>query len=398
MLLKKKLVILIITLLLLVFGFFIQSDYVFSKSENKRIQNEVIIFTQMLIPYYLNGDLDQLCRIGLSFGYMQISSIPAYAKILYENDNDMIYFKIFSYDNLIGFSLHFLEDSEDSVVFVKPLDDNIWNKYKIFILIFQIVIVLFLTFFVFNQIFLPLDKLHKAISKFKSGIYTNIIKVDSDNEIGVLMKAFNEMSEKISRMIRSRELITRNIAHELKTTLAKIKLALSLKQGDELKRDLNTYVDYLRYIIDTMIEYEHIQEDGFILKQEICMSESVLLEALKNFQEGEEISLTIHKNVQVKCDIYLLSVAIKNLIENAIKYSSDGKVDITLNEDGIMFSNKGKALDNDISYYFEPFYRGEVAKNGYGLGLSIVNEIISLHSMNIDYCYSNGMHTFYIRF
>ena len=71
---------------------------------------------------------------------------------------------------------------------------------------------------------------------------------------------------------------------------------------------------------------------------------------------------------------------------------------IELSEKGIMFCNKGKPLQNDISYYFEPFYRGEITKSGYGLGLSIVNEIVKLHKMKIEYSYISDTHIFYIRF
>ena len=110
------------------------------------------------------------------------------------------------------------------------------------------------------------------------------------------------------------------------------------------------------------------------------------------------ICLNIIKSVKIKGDLHLFAVAIKNLIENAIKYSDNGEVNIELGENGILISNKGAPLANDISYYFEPFYRGDITKSGYGLGLSIVKEIISLHKMEINYRYDCGAHIFYIKF
>lgn len=392
--LKHKFIILIFILFFVTIAFFIQTNKMIQDSENKRLQNEMIVFAQILIPYYLSGNLDTVYKMGSGFGYTQVEKTPKNAKVLYESFNDILYFKIFTYDSFMGFSIIFLEDA---INFVKLIDNNIWNNYKILILLFQLGIIALLSFFLFHQVLRPLNKLRYAINELKGGIYAKMLKINQNDEIGRLMQTFNEMNEKISRLIKARELITRNIAHELKTPLAKIKLSLSLKEGDELKSDLKRYINSLDRISQNMLEYERIQEGGFKINFDEFLSESVLFEALKDL-EGEKIVLNIIKNIKIKGDLHLLSIAIKNLIENAIKYSDDGVVNIELSEQGIMFCNNGKPLENDISYYFEPFYRGDITKSGYGLGLSIVGEIIELHKMNIEYRYNSGKHIFYIRF
>lgn len=363
-------------------------------SENKQLQNEMIVFAQILIPYYLSGNLDVVFNMGQSFGYIQVEEVPKNSITLYESFNDILYFKIFTYDSYMGFSIKFLEDS---ISFVKLKNNNAWNKYKVVILLFQLSIISLLAFFLFHQILRPINKLHKAIDEVKSGIYAKMLKINQNDEIGLLIKTFNEMNEKISRLIKARELITRNIAHELKTPLAKIKLSLTLKEGEELKSDLNRYINSLNRISQNMLEYERIQDGDFKIHFKELLSETILFESLREL-EGEKISLNIIKSIKIQGDLHLLSIAIKNLIENAIKYSDDGIVNIELSECGIMFVNNGKPLENDISYYFEPFYRGDITKSGYGLGLSIVNEIIALHKMKIEYSYNNGKHIFYIRF
>ncbi|RAX53873.1 hypothetical protein CCY99_05690 [Helicobacter sp. 16-1353] len=392
--LKYKFIILIFILFFVTIAFFIQTNKMMQDSETKRLQNEMIVFAQILIPYYLSGNLDAVYKIGNGFGYTQMEKIPKNTQILYESFNDILYFKIFTYDSFIGFSITFLEDT---INFVKIIDNNAWNNYKILILLFQLSIIMLLSFFLFHQVLRPLNRLRYAINELKGGIYAKMLKINQNDEISRLMQTFNEMNEKISRLIKARELITRNIAHELKTPLAKIKLSLSLKDGDELKNDLKRYINSLDRISQNMLEYERIQEGGFKLHFDEFLSESILFEALKDI-ENQKIKLNIIKSIKIKGDMHLLSIAIKNLIENAIKYGDDGIVNIELSENGIMFRNKGKPLENDISYYFEPFYRGDITKSGYGLGLSIVSEIIELHKMSIEYCYNNEEHIFYIRF
>ena len=364
------------------------------ESESKRMQNEIVVFAQTLIPYYLNGNLSVIYKMSENFGYKRISSVAKNAEILYEKSNGILTFKIYEFDKFIGFSLIFLDDG---LHLVREKDLSKWDRYKTFMLIFQTSLILLIIFFLFYQVLRPLNLLKDSINELKSGVFAKKLAVHTNDEIGTLFKAFNEMNEKISRMIKARELITRNIAHELRTPLAKINLALSLKDGDELKNDLKKYIDSLNRISQNMLEFERIQDSNFKLKNDEFYSESAMFEALRDLGD-KPICLNVIKSVKIKGDLHLFSIAIKNLIENAIKYSIDGEVNIELNENGILFSNKGEMLKNDISYYFEPFYRGDITRSGYGLGLSIVKEIILLHKMSIKYQYDCGKHIFYIKF
>lgn len=375
--------------------FSMRTSSVLRESENKRLQNEIVVLVQTITPYYLNGNLSVVYRIGENFGYSRVNAIPKHAQTLYSESNGILGIKIFSYDNFIGFSVAFLDDN--GINLVRPKDENAWNRYKVFMLLFQSTLIVMILFFFFYQVLRPLNVLKDSIDEVKRGIFDKKLRIDSKDEMGALFKAFNEMNEKISKMVKARELITRNIAHELRTPLAKIQLSLEIKEGEELKSDLKKYINSLNHISQNMLDFERIQEENFELKNDEFLSESAVFEALRDLSD-KPICLNIIKSVKIKGDLHLFAVAIKNLIENAIKYSDNGEVNIELNEEGILFSNKGAPLANDISYYFEPFYRGDITKQGYGLGLSIVKEIISLHKMEINYRYDCGMHIFYIRF
>ena len=375
--------------------FSIRTSSVIHESESKRLQNEIIILVQTLTPYYLSGNLSAVYRIGANFGYTRTSTAPKNAQILYGESNGILNFKIFSYDNFVGFSVAFLDDN--GINLVRQKDTSAWDKYKVFMLLFQSALILMILFFFFYQILRPLNKLKDSLDELKRGIFAKKLHAHSSDEIGALFRAFNEMNEKITKMVKARELITRNIAHELRTPLAKIQLSLELKSGDELKKDLKKYINSLNRISQNMLDFERIQEENFALKNDEFLSESAVFEALKDLSD-KPICLNIIKSVKIKGDLHLFAVAIKNLIENAIKYSENGEVNIELGENGILISNKGTPLNNDISYYFEPFYRGDITKQGYGLGLSIVREIIMLHKMEINYRYDCGKHIFYIKF
>ena len=200
--------------------FSIHTSSAIHESEEKRLQNEIIVLVQTITPYYLNGNLGVAYKIGENFGYNRIATAPKNAEILYSESNGILNFKIFSYDNFVGFSVAFLDDN--GINLVRQKDLNAWDKYKVFMLLFQSALIMMILFFFFYQVLRPLNVLKDSIDELKRGIFAKKLRVDSKDEIGALFRAFNEMNEKISRMIKARELITRNIAHELRTPLAKI--------------------------------------------------------------------------------------------------------------------------------------------------------------------------------
>lgn len=374
-------------------GFFFKINNIAKNNAIARLQSEIYIFTQTIMPYFVSGNLEAVYRISYNFGFQNIYEMPQNRVLLHKENNGILQVETFAFGNNVGVSVGFLGRE---LIFAKGFKSSFWNDYTILVLIFQLGIYGLLIFFFFYQIFRPLKQLKNAINELKSGIYAKMIKIKNYNEIGELLGAFNEMNEKISRLIKARELITRNIAHELKTPLAKMKLALDLKDGIELKNDIKQYINSLDRISRNMLEYERIQASGFVLRKTEFLSESMVFEAIKSL-EHSKISLNIIKNIKIKGDLALLSVAMKNLVENAIKYSSDGVCDIEISENGISFANNGDELKNDISYYFEPFYRGDIIQSGYGLGLSIVREILGLHKMDLEYSY-NRRHVFFVRF
>jgi two-component system OmpR family sensor kinase len=91
-------------------------------------------------------------------------------------------------------------------------------------------------------------------------------------------------------------------------------------------------------------------------------------------------------------------VAIKNLIDNAIKYSDDKKVTIKTNDKSeIIFENSGKGLAYPLEDYFEPFFANENKnKNSFGLGLYIVNSILKANDYVLKYEYKDEINIFTI--
>ncbi|RXJ88266.1 two-component sensor histidine kinase, partial [Malaciobacter molluscorum] len=93
---------------------------------------------------------------------------------------------------------------------------------------------------------------------------------------------------------------------------------------------------------------------------------------------------------RLNADTAMLSVALKNLIDNAIKFSPDRHACISANKYKIDFISKGEKLKNNLEYYTEPFSQEEKRSDGFGLGLYIVKTIAHLHGYRLVYQHNAG--------
>lgn len=87
-------------------------------------------------------------------------------------------------------------------------------------------------------------------------------------------------------------------------------------------------------------------------------------------------SKNLADNIRIKADFKLLSIAIKNIIDNAMKYSDDKKVKNFTKNGALEFYTLGEEMSGKLEYYIEPFTKGDNAKQSFGLGLYIVDSIV----------------------
>jgi two-component system OmpR family sensor kinase len=98
-----------------------------------------------------------------------------------------------------------------------------------------------------------------------------------------------------------------------------------------------------------------------------------------------------------KVDVSMFSIALKNLIDNAIKFSPNNKAIINASKEQIEISSLGEPLKYDLDYYTEAFSQEEKRSDGFGLGLYIVKTIVNLHGYKFTYHYKDGKNYFVIK-
>ena len=113
--------------------------------------------------------------------------------------------------------------------------------------------------------------------------------------------------------------------------------------------------------------------------------------------EHHQIEIIDNFNLYLNVDFELFSIALKNLVDNAITYNTNGNPKIFIEKNFIQVSNKADKLKKDVEEYYKPFnHEYEDSSDGLGLGLYISNNIIKIHNFKLEYEYIDGYHNFII--
>jgi len=250
---------------------------------------------------------------------------------------------------------------------------------------------------------------HSAL-RIAEGELSHRAEVKGKDEIGKLCRAFNRMADKLERMIRGGRELTANISHELRSPLARIRVAEELlrerlERGDyeDLGRhldDIESDIEELDRLIGRVLDLSKldIQEtplnyDAFNPAHLTAELVEQLKPAMNRKKLGIETDLSTAPSFTGDCSA--LRTALSNILDNAVKYTPEGgHVTVEMHpENGwllINITNSTEALsEEELVNIFEPFYRTKGApEEGTGLGLAITRKIIERHGGSIEACNS----------
>ena len=281
------------------------------------------------------------------------------------------------------------------------LEDKAYKPYITQILYIQLIFggiaaILLLTYIVTIKKLKPIRKIKSEMDKFANGDLDIDCEMENDNEITEVANAFNYAVSQIRQLNNSRRLFLRNIMHELKTPITKGRItAEMLEDGKQKQRLISTFAR-LEGLLNEFTAIEQISANGQHLQKRVYRVIDIIDEAIDiSMADPERIEQMIQSDLNVKVDFKLFTVAIKNMIDNGIKYSTNNHIKISANFKSIQFASLGAKLPNELSYYIEPFTQGEKqSPQSFGLGLYIVDSILIAHHMELSYEYSNGYNIF----
>ena len=256
---------------------------------------------------------------------------------------------------------------------------------------------------VLQAAFRPFDAIVGSINRVAEGNLDEDIEEMTFSETKRISKSLNRMLEKIKTVEQSRQEFVSNVSHELKTPITSIRvLADSLMgMGDvpqelykEFMTDISDEIDRESKIIDdllTLVRMDKESPEMSFKSANVNSLVEMVLKRLRPIARKRNIEVIFESMREVTADIdeVKLSLAINNLVENAIKYNKeDGWVRVTLDADHKFFylkvADSGVGIPEEFKdRVFERFYRVDKARSretgGTGLGLAITKNVILMH-------------------
>ena len=390
---------LITSLLLIVSFIFLLSHENFKKNEQIFERYKPIIKMVSGKKFYFDKDFHKNL---LDMNYELFESKEEIKNIL-SNNKKMIFaisnkhnetFKIFEIDGKI----YLFFEKFDTQILIKDLESkNLTNSfYTIFVFVSLLVVITILYINTLKKL-LPLKELKDKVINFGDEKFDfELSNSSSKDEVTLLANEFKKSAQKLKNIKESRNIFIRNIMHELKTPITKGKFLLQLEKSDENIEKLKMVFNRLESLINEFATIEELISQNRVLEKKSYFLEDLLDNAKDILMIDDNCVKNSYENIKLNVNFKLFSIAIKNLIDNAIKYSNDKKVEVLTQNEDILFVNSGKKLEGDFEKYLEPFY-SKSSNESFGLGLYIVFNILKANGYNLLYKYEDGKNIFTIK-
>ncbi len=366
-------------------------------------KDKYIQASKEFLPIIIDEDIQKLDKKTNELNYKKVSikNLPSKYKIVYTNN--ISFGKVAVYQDDMGYYLYIKYLDDEVLFYDNSQKKEFEQKEHLNYLIIADIAILVIMFLTIIKILTPLKKISKGIEKFGKGDYSSRLdKSRNNDEISKVINEFNNMAQNLEDMINSRKQLLNDISHELRTPISKAKIALEMMEGDKYKEMLSRSIIQIDELTNELLELERLNSNNLNLNVQSCSIDTVLAQSLSKMLIEDENDIEVKVNNIFKCnaDINYLSIAIKNLIDNAIKYKEKGKVTVTVDDHNISVKNFGEPLKKDLDFYTQTFTQDDNsrAQKGYGLGLNIVKRVLEHHGLKLEYLHKKGENIFKINF
>lgn len=305
------------------------------------------------------------------------------------------------------------ESIQSSTSTMDPLDSTDVSQkarmnFRIESIIYMLIIIVgggFSTYYISGRALKPLNKLNDQVKNINAHNLSEALSVPpTKDEIAELTVTFNKMTGKLDDSFKMQQRFSASAAHELRTPLAVLQTKVDVfkkikthtnEEYDALISVIEKQTKRLRGLVSNLLDMTNMDDtdEKISIGTEIIFED--IISELSHIAKDHNITLSLDcDNSVIFGNIDLLHRAFYNLVENAIKYNTDGgTVEIIINklnkeQVSIKIKDTGIGIaDDDKKNIFEPFYRVDKSRarqmGGTGLGLSTVDSIIKKHNGKI---------------
>ncbi len=279
------------------------------------------------------------------------------------------------------------------------------HHYLIWATVAALCLAFILSYLLTRRVLRPLSQMTSITRQVAAGDYSARVDVVTKDEVGELGIAFNRMADSLEQIESLRKTMVADVAHDLRTPLTNLRGYLEALNDEVLPPSPETFKILQDEILHLVSLVENLQQlakadvaKAYLNKKSFDLSEAIsqMLELYRLSFQAKEISLKTsfsEKTERIKADREKLLQVLRNLLENALKFTPAGgtvRVSTESVPEGVrvLVTNSGKEISpDDLPYIFERFYKADrsrsIERSGAGIGLSIVKELIEAHGGHV---------------
>jgi signal transduction histidine kinase len=222
----------------------------------------------------------------------------------------------------------------------------------------------------------------------------------ADAEVLSMINAVETFSERLEAFVERERVFTRDAGHELRTPVAVFKGALDLLEASGTERPpveqkalgrMRRTVQDMEALLQTLLMLARESETA-LPNEEVVVNDLVLgqMELLTPQARSSGIALSLHEEAELRLRAppKVVEIVIGNLMRNAVNYTREGEVEVTIDERGVAVADTGVGMSGEeLERAFDPFYRADESRGltrGHGLGLSIVKRLVRQFGWSIS--------------
>ncbi len=228
------------------------------------------------------------------------------------------------------------------------------------------------------------------------GDLDHIVPVKTDDELGTLSKAFNDMTSRIRSILKTKEQLLLDVSHELRSPLTRMKVSFEFLDDGDIKNSLKDDLVEMEKMVTEILETARLRDKSGQMNKKPHDIVKILYETAESFM-GMKPGLNLKcssDQIIFSFDEDRIETVIRNILSNAFKFSGKnsppvdlsiiekkGHISITIKDSGIGIPAEA------LPHLFEPFYRVDSSRtkeiSGYGLGLGLCKTIMDAHGGSI---------------
>jgi len=294
-----------------------------------------------------------------------------------------------------GYSIFFYIQSPKGHILIEDEELKPYRPWNILYSYTTIIAIISISFIFILQRLRPLIRLRRKIAQYGDGDMNVSFKTDSQDEIGAVSTELENTRFKINTILESRTLFLRNVMHELKTPIAKGTIATQMLNS---QKQIDRFSSIFGRLESLVAEFALIEEVTS-LNEKSDFKEYRLVDIIDGaidmaMVDKDCVTIEVSTSHKLYANYRLYTTAIKNMIDNGIKYSDDKHVKIVIKNKELCFESHGECIKHPLKYYIEPFTKDNPSKNSFGLGLYLVDSILKAHDEVLAHEYDNGVNRF----